>query len=303
MTPTASIIIVNKNDEGIGTTLSSLQLPGVADGAELVVVDASGGRFDALRRTYPLVHWIEYQQPPERTRTIAQQRNLGVAASTAAVTVFLDANCEPRAGWLAALLKRLNAEDRVIVAGAVVSSGPASLHDGDEPHDLQPDGTLTECGTMNVAMPRAIFDEVGYFDETIGFAEDVDLVWRAQDAGYRIVFEPGAVIAHNWGTYGQDLHRAFRYGVGRVRLLRKHHSRWRNLIGVDRASVAYALFILGTPLAVVAPWYLLALGVPMWLNRGSHPVRTTLYGLANALGVLSELVHLPVTAAQRSARQ
>ena len=47
----------------------------------------------------------------------------------------------------------------------------------------------------NLAIARDAFDELGGFTETYTYGEDVDFSWRAQSAGYKLVYAPDAVIA------------------------------------------------------------------------------------------------------------
>jgi GT2 family glycosyltransferase len=117
----------------------------------------------------------------------------------------------------------------------------------------------------------------------------VDFVWRAQEAGFVVRWCPEAVVTHAWGGASDERRRAFRYGVGRARLLRKHR-RWRNLLGDDRATAFYALVLLGLPFVFVAPWYLAVLVLPLWRHRQHRPFATVAYGLVNAAGFLRELV-------------
>lgn len=47
-------------------------------------------------------------------------------------------------------------------------------------------------------VPRRVFEEVGGFDEDTFFlyCDDVDLSWRIREAGYEVVFQPGAIVFH-----------------------------------------------------------------------------------------------------------
>ncbi|MCH8928787.1 MAG: glycosyltransferase family 2 protein [Candidatus Marinimicrobia bacterium] len=43
---------------------------------------------------------------------------------------------------------------------------------------------------------RAVFEEIGLFDEAYLYTEDVDFCFRARKAGYKVVFEPQSFIWH-----------------------------------------------------------------------------------------------------------
>ena len=300
--PDVSIVIVNKNDDRVRETVVALESYETVLAVEIVVVDASRGRYREFRANHPATVWIEYIQPPGKDRTIAQQRNLGVETGSGSIIVFLDSSCLPSVGWLEALVDTVVVGRESIVAGRVVSNSTSSLHDSDAPHDLDSDGYLSEFSTNNVAIRRDVIEQVGTFDEELGFAEDVDFAWRARSMGFKIKYQPNAVVSHDWGSAGSDFERAFRYGVARIRLYRKHPDRWRNLLGIDRPCLVYSLFLLGLPITFIAPWYLLALLIPLAMNRGHHPVARVGYHLVYAAGAISEFFHLPITAAQRSTR-
>ena len=137
--------------------------------------------------------------------------------------------------------------------GRVASSGDDSIHDvGKGQGGLTPT-YLEECSNMTTAVDRKVFTTVGMFNEELGYAEDVDFSWRVRDAGIRILLNPRAVVRHDWGSLREDLPRAFRYGVGRVRLYRLHRSRRGALLKGDLYITVYAAFTLSLPIAIVFP--------------------------------------------------
>ena len=296
-----STIVVNKNDEQVADTLEFLtSLEDVAQ-VEVIVVDASQGRLDYLRQRFPKIRWFDYVQPHGKRRTIAEQRNLGVCSARGDLIVFLDAGCCPAQDWLQELVRPIATEGEDIVFGAVTSKFRSTLHGQDVSYASSGGGYLSECSTTNIAIRREVFDRVGYFDESIGFAEDVDFTWRAIDAGFKLCYAPSATVAHNWGTTSEDMWRAFRYGVGSLRLYRKHRSRLKNLLGVDFYAMAYALYVLFLPVAMAFPAYLLLLAIPLVRNMKRHPFTTVAYHLFYGAGMLSEFFHVPVLKGQRRA--
>jgi GT2 family glycosyltransferase len=68
-------------------------------------------------------------------------------------------------------------------------------------------------------LPRAVFDAVGGWDAGFFmFSEDVDLCRRVHDAGYRVVYNPNAVVRH---TIGVSRHPTARL------IVERHRSMWR----------------------------------------------------------------------------
>jgi GT2 family glycosyltransferase len=296
---TVTVVVVNKDDPQIADTLERLSHIDLTLKPEIVVVDASAGRFEAIRRSHPEVIWTDYRHERGKPRSIAEQRNIGVRQAHGDVVVFLDASCVPTPEWLDHLLAPILREGERITVGSVETRGRKSVHDVAAPHGGG--GTyLTECANMNVAFHRDVFQRIGEFDESLGFAEDVDFAWRAIDAGFAIRYVPTAVVAHNWGSTSEELRRALRYGIGRVRLYRKHKSRRRNLLGFDFFIVAYAIYVVLLPLALVFPEYLLVLVIPVVRNRRTKPLLTTAYHLVYGAGVAAELLHIRLVSAQRT---
>lgn len=71
-----------------------------------------------------------------------------------------------------------------------------------------------------MAVPRRLFEELGGLDEGFFlYSEDVDFCKRVHDAGYRVVYFPGAQVVHYIG--GSSRHAPLRMIVAR------HRSMWR----------------------------------------------------------------------------
>jgi mycofactocin glycosyltransferase len=296
-----SVVIVNKDDARIDNTLAALIAQDDPSIHEIVVVDSSDHRLDAVRDKHPQARWVDYVHPLGKARTIAEQRNLGVREATGDVIAFLDANCIPSERWASQLLEPMQSDAEMVVVGRVSSSDDSSIHDVGKGQGGLVATYLDECSNMNVAFRREVFAMVGEFNENLGFAEDVDFSWRVRDAGISIYFNPHAVVRHDWGTIHEDIPRAFRYGVGRVRLYRLHRARRGDLLKGDFYITAYAAYTLFLPIALIFPLYLAILVVPLALNRRRRPLRALTYRLVYSLGVLSELGGIPVTKGQRHA--
>jgi N-acetylglucosaminyl-diphospho-decaprenol L-rhamnosyltransferase len=69
---------------------------------------------------------------------------------------------------------------------------------------------------------RAALDEVGGFDEGFFlFSEEVDWCYRFRQAGWKVLFYPGAEVVHVIGA-SHDPHRYSELGLSLLRFLRKH---------------------------------------------------------------------------------
>jgi GT2 family glycosyltransferase len=202
--------------------------------------------------------------------------------------VFTDAGCRPQPGWLDRLVAPL-------LAGESATAGVSVGAEGQVLYELPPDQAdqaayLREAPTLNFAFQREAFDAVGGFDESFAYGSDVDFTWRLNDMGFRIRRVPDAIIQHDYGTPQRQRRRSYTYGKARCRLYLKHRARRRYVLRDDPIAVVYPLFLLGLPLTLVFPPYVLLLLIPAWRNRSLGMTRVVVDHLWFGAGVLAELV-------------
>jgi glycosyltransferase involved in cell wall biosynthesis len=286
-----SLVIISKDEPSLGETLTLVadQLASSTEGGEIVVVDASNGRLDHIRRTHEdTVRWLDFQPPPGVRVSIPHQRNVGVRETKGDIIVFTDAGCLPRPGWLERLVEPLQASDSVT---AGVSQGMSGQILYELPPEQAGENTyLREAPTLNLAFRREVFDAVDGFDESFSYGSDVDFTWRLNDMGYRIRRVPDAIIQHDYGTSQRQRRRSYVYGKARARLYLKHKARRKLVLRDDPIAVVYPLFLLGLPVTLIFPPYLLLLLIPAWRNRSLGMARVIVDHLWFGAGVLAELV-------------
>jgi len=283
-----SIIVISKDEWALRITLSDLANLASEVPVEVVVVDASSGRLDAIRREFPKVRWIDFE-PPGSTVTIPHQRNRGMLATAASdIIVFTDAGCRLDPDWLELLTAPITSGSEEVTAGLIGGSGAwSSLYDRDR---TDRPTYLEEAPTGNLAMSRRIVDLVGKFDETFEYGSDIDYSWRIVESGARIRFVPEAVVVHDWGGPRRQLRRSYRYGQARARLHRKHRTPLTELVRRDPVLVAYPAFLLGLPLTLIFPAYPLLLVIPAWRARRARPGVVVVDHLVFGAGALVELL-------------
>lgn len=194
-----SVIVPHYNDlEALETCLSALAAQTFPpEKYEIIVADnASPCGPDAVRAVINgRARFVEV-----KAKGAGPARNGGVQAASAPILAFTDSDCVPSAEWLAAGVSSLNGYD--IVGGQVVvlSADPMMMTATEafeavfafdfEKYILR-DGFT---GSGNLFVPRSIFDDVGGF--LVGVSEDKEWSFRATGKGYRIGYEPRAVVAH-----------------------------------------------------------------------------------------------------------
>lgn len=302
--PGASVVVVSKDEWALSDTLAALhEQIGVAAQAglaepEVIVVDASSGRLDALRRAHSWTQWIDFTQPPGVRVSIAHQRNVGVRAARSGIVVFTDAGCIPQPDWLSSLISPLLTGEERITSGLTGATGRFDPHERGR-IDKQGQRYLKECPTINLAFAREVFFDLGGFDESFAYGSDIDFSWRAVHRGFRIRYVADAVVLHDWGDRRRQILRSFGSGKGRARLYAKHvlgsgsqSIRKRRFDEHDAVPVAYPLYLIGLPIARRHRSYLLLLAIPLWRNRGERPVAALTDHFVQAVGMLMESAKL-----------
>jgi glycosyltransferase involved in cell wall biosynthesis len=125
-------------------------------------------------------------------------RNAGAAVASGDVLAFLDADCEPQPGWLAAALRAL--EDADLVQGRTTPPPGAVVGPFDRTLWVVAPWGLFE--TANLLVRRSLFEQLGGFEPWLSparskeLAEDVWFGWRAVRSGARTAFCDEALVHH-----------------------------------------------------------------------------------------------------------
>lgn len=283
-----SIVIIVKNDRSVDKTLASLSDLSSSKNIEIIVVDGSADRLNDIKAKYTQILWHHFTSTSKKKISIAEQRNVGVSLSSGEVIVFIDSSCVPTTGWLDLLIDRYHSGE-LIVAGPVIPSDPKVVNNISA-RLSETSSYIMECPTANVLIAKEVFDSVGRFDERFDYGSDTDFMWRARKKGFKILFEPKAVVTHDWGTYSQQLKRAYNYGRGRMRLYLKHKLSIMHMISFDPILFFYPIYILLLPIAIVFPFYLLLLVIPIVKNIKNQPFHVLLQNMIYGFGGLLFLV-------------
>ncbi len=257
----------------------------------------------------------------------AAARNTGLGEVRTPYVAFCDSDVLPEPGWLATLRRHLDDPALAVVAPRILGSEPlpddswldryeqarSSLDLGPRPAAVRVQGAVSYL--PSACLLARVDALAGGFDEAMRVGEDVDLVWRLLESGWRVRYEPGALVRHRHRTRLLPwLRRKAFYGTSAAPLAARHGSAVAPMV-VSPWSGVLAVSLLAQrrwslPVAAVAAAAATG-GVSRRLGRSAHPVRAaavlTLEGtVATAWQTASVLTRhhwpLAVLAATRSRR-
>lgn len=238
---TVSIIIPAFNS---GKTISkcvesllSLEYP---DYEIIIVNDGSTDDTLSLLKNYEASPKLVIIDQPNAGPSIA--RNKAIKLAKGAFIAFTDADCTVKPDWLKELLKGFTAANPYTIMGV----GGDQLSPPDESNfgksineflkkigllsdyikDAEGKTAIIETAhnpTCNVIYRKEIFDKIGYFDENLWPGEDVDLDYRIKQSGFKLMFNPSAVVYHYRQTNMAGYKRMmFRYGNVQAILVKRY---------------------------------------------------------------------------------
>ncbi len=209
----------------------------------------------------------------------AAARNTGLAAASSSLIAFLDSDCVPPPGWITRLTAHFAdplvgaAAPRIVAAqsgqarspAAAYAAACASLDLGGRPARVRPGSRVSYVPTAALLVRRSALDSVAaghdIFDPALRYGEDVDLIWRLHDAGWRVRYEPSVRVPHDGpACWPGLLGRRYRYGTSAAPLARRHPASLAPLILQPWPAITVAA-LLGRRPAVAA-----AAGVAAWLD-------------------------------------
>ena len=233
MPPRLTVVVPNWNTkEFLGPCLRSLRRQTFQD-FETVVVDSAStdGSVPFVEEHFPEVNVVAL---PEN-RGFSGAANAGIRFSTAEFVVLLNNDTEQEPGWLEELVraagrhpeagllasKLVDYKDRERLDGAGDALRRSGLpyrvgHGEVDRGQFEREEYVFGACAAAALYRRRVFEEVGLFDEDFfAYCEDGDVSFRAQLAGHRCLYVPGAVVYHvgSVSTGGKRSQTATRLGT------------------------------------------------------------------------------------------
>ena len=191
-------------------------------------------------------------------------RMAGLEHVTTPLVAFVDSGVTLPDAWLDGLLPHFDDARVGLVAPRIRSTPGASALERYEaqrsPLDLGPEPGRIRAGTRVSYVPAAALvvrvdaiHQVGGFDIDVRFGEDVDLLWRLDEAGWSCRYEPAVVARHRpRPTWREWVGQRIDYGSSAAPLAIRHPGRLAPVRMSGWSAGSWALAAAGHPLAGVA---------------------------------------------------
>lgn len=223
-TPSVAIVILNYN----GAALLPDYLPSVLQHspswARVIVADngSTDGSLQLLRSRFPMVQVIDLQH----NHGFAQGYNLALQQVQADYYLLLNSDVEVTPHWLEPLLASISADERIFAcqpkilshrqpdyfehagaAGGMIDVLGYPFCRGRLFHTTEKDeGQYDQLTAVFWASGACMLVRADYFHQLGGFdgdffahMEEIDLCWRAKNAGYKVVYCPQSTVYHLGG--------------------------------------------------------------------------------------------------------
>ncbi len=229
--PFISVIVpVFNGEETIEECIQSLlNLSYPEDRYEIIIVDnKSTDNTKKIVEKYPVKLLLETK------RGSYAARNAGIRTAKGDILAFTDSDCIVDKNWLKYIIKKFDDAEVGGVGGKVIAYNPVTIV---EQYTTKFSGVLDQetfvgykepfIVTANAAYRRDVLYKVGLFDESFVSGGDVDLGWRVSWQGFKIVYEPKAIVYHKHRTTLKGLFlQFFKYAEGHAKLFKKYRNKY-----------------------------------------------------------------------------
>lgn len=254
--PFVSVIISSFNGrrhlEECLLSLRNLNYP--ADKNEIILIDdgSEDKTCEFVKDNFREVNIIRNR----RNLGAAESRNIGIRNAKGKLLAFLDNDVRVEKDWLWELVMAIEEDGRIgICAGKLLfKDQPCILNSSGGVMNIYADAwdrgvferdtgqydadrkVFFGCSAAMLAR-REVLGKIGYFDPLLYVYEDVDLGWRVNLLGYKVIYAPRAIAYHKRGgtLVRSTLRGKYLLERNRIRTMLKNYEAktlWRNISGL-----------------------------------------------------------------------
>jgi mycofactocin system glycosyltransferase len=253
--PTTIVIPVRDRPDDLARLLATLH----HDRSRVVVVD-DGSRVPvagAIRR--------------EVTGGPAAARNDGVRGVDTELVAFLDSDTVPPSGWIETLAGHFEDPKVAAVAPRIRASNKrrSPLDMGAHPAEVKPGGHVSYVPSAALIVRSAALPDEP-FDPVLRYGEDVDLIWRLIDAGWRVRYDPSVIVEHE---ERDTIKRRFKYGTSAAPLKQRHPGKLKHVIVRPWPTATLALLVARQPRLAALVYVAQTVRLARTLRQHQVPIR------------------------------
>lgn len=287
MKKNVDILVFSYNNENvIGACLDSISRQTYKNFTCTLVDDCSTDNTVSIaRKKYP---WVRVIEKSSNTGPSAS-RNIGIGKTRNELIVMLDSDVVLERDWSASQVAVMERHDAAVVGSKLLfASNPEKINSAG--------GCLTRLGfgfdrgrgkgreyynkieqimyacSAAWIMRRSVIEKIGLFDDTYFYPhEDTDFCWRANLAGFHVIYNPDAVAYHRVGDSTKKMSDkvAFHVTKNRIRSMLKNYES-KNII----KYLPLHLFLIGANIVVA--------------GKGISKIKGLLWNIKNIEDTLNE---------------
>jgi len=198
--PRVSVVVCTYNGaRTIRDCLDGVSRLAYPDYEVIVVDDGSTDATGVIARQY------DCRLIQTENRGLADARNSGLAAATGDIIAYIDDDAYPDPDWLTYLAATFLRSGYAGVGGPnIAPTGDGAIAEcvarapGGPVHVLVTDREAEHIPGCNMAFRKSCLEAIGGFDPQFRTAgDDVDVCWRLQERGWKLGFDPAAMVWHH----------------------------------------------------------------------------------------------------------
>jgi succinoglycan biosynthesis protein ExoA len=265
--PLVSVIVAMRNEEGfIGRCLDSLAAQDYPhESLEVLVLD--GRSTDNSREIVSsMVGMVPDLRLLDNEKTVSPAAfNMGINEARGEVVTIISAHCYLAPDYVSSCVEYLHETGADCVGGpietvgesdtaraiALAMSSPFGV--GDALFRYSEQESYVDTLAFG-AYRREVFERVGLFDEELVGSEDDEFNYRLRSEGGKLFLTPAIKsFYHGRSSFRALVQQYFRYGLGKVRVMRRHpgQARLRHFI----PALFVLCLVLSIALSFFSPWF------------------------------------------------
>lgn len=242
---------------------------------------ARAGRITVDDGSQPPVTGADVRLPTNRGPAAA--RNAARPLVRTALIAFVDDDVDllddVAGSWLAPLLGHFDDPRVGLVAPRVTGEPNCPLDLGSDPARIRAQSRVSYVPAAAIVVRAQAFDDVGGFDEVLRVGEDVDFVWRLDQAGWICRYEPVSVVWHEpRSSLRERIEQHRLYGSSAAPLALRHPDMLAPWQADAPTALAWTALLVGAPVAAFG--LVLTNVLALWRRLPGLP-SSTIIGLAS----------------------